>query len=130
MTEAYTGKVLPFRAETEYYFHEGCHIVEVSNSAADTVSIARARVEVGVTTRWHAVRNTIERYVILTGSGQVEVGNADPATVTTGDVVIIPAGVRQRITNTGKTDLLFLAICSPRFQSANYQDLEPDSKNP
>jgi oxalate decarboxylase/phosphoglucose isomerase-like protein (cupin superfamily) len=38
-------------------------------------------------------------------------------------VVIIPAGCRQRITNTGPNDLIFLALCSPRFDAACYQEL-------
>jgi len=40
-----------------------------------------------------------------------------------GDVVRIPANTPQRITNTGATDLIFYAICSPRFQAKCYQAL-------
>jgi mannose-6-phosphate isomerase-like protein (cupin superfamily) len=39
------------------------------------------------------------------------------------DVVSIPAGVRQRISNTGIDDLVFLAICTPRFVKENYVEL-------
>ena len=42
-----------------------------------------------------------------------------------GDVVIIPPLCRQRIANTGGSDLVFLAICSPRFRPGCYEDLEP-----
>jgi oxalate decarboxylase/phosphoglucose isomerase-like protein (cupin superfamily) len=31
---------------------------------------------------------------------------------------------RQRITNTGVDDLVFLAICSPRFSQDVYEDVE------
>ena len=44
--------------------------------------------------------------------------------VVAGDVVIIPAEVRQRISNVGAGDLVFLAICSPRFTTEVYVDLE------
>jgi mannose-6-phosphate isomerase-like protein (cupin superfamily) len=109
---------------SEYYFDEGCHIIEMSNSADDPdVSIARARVEPGVTTQWHALDKTVERYVILQGTAVVEVGNAKPAHVEVGDVVLIPSGVRQRITNNSEQDLLFLAICSPRFSVQAYNAL-------
>ena len=82
----------------EYYFEEGCHIVETSNSVDDEdVSIARARVEKGQTTKWHYLENTIERYVILSGCGLVEIGTQAACEITTGDVVIIPANTRQRI---------------------------------
>ncbi|GJM13034.1 MAG: hypothetical protein DHS20C12_14370 [Pseudohongiella sp.] len=107
----------------EYYFEEGCHIVEVSNSADDEdVSIARARVAKGQRTRWHYLLDTTERYVILEGSGLVELGSEEPLSVAAGDVVIIPANTRQRIRNTGEADLLFLAICSPRFRKKNYRE--------
>lgn len=105
----------------EYFFEEGCHIIEIPNSTDDEdVSIAQARVEAGQQTQWHHLENTIERYVILQGSGKVEIGEAKPQQVSVGDVVIIPASTRQRITNIGDTDPIFLAICSPRFQESHY----------
>ncbi len=107
----------------EYYTPERCHILEMSNSSADeALSIARARIEPGVTTAFHRVRNTVERYVILAGSGRVELGRRPPETVGVGDVVLIPPGVEQRITNTGHTDLILLALCTPRFRSENYEE--------
>ena len=54
----------------------------------------------------------------------VDVGDDTSEQVASGDVVIIPAGVRQRIANNGNEDLVFLAICTPRFQAENYTDLE------
>jgi mannose-6-phosphate isomerase-like protein (cupin superfamily) len=110
---------------TEYFFAEGCFITEISNSADDpAVSIARARVEPGKTTRWHYLNGTVERYVILEGVGSVEIGSLDAKQVKPGDVVIIPAGERQRISNTGDGSLIFLAICSPRFDESIYYSLE------
>ncbi len=111
--------------QAEYYFAEGCYITELANSAADEfVSIARARVVPGVTTRWHCLRGIVERYVILTGTGRVEVGGLHPQEVTNGAVILIPPGCRQRITNIGSEDLVFLAICSPRFRQDAYEDVE------
>ncbi len=105
----------------EYYFSEGCFITELSNTADDPeLSIARARVEPGVTTKWHYLSGVTERYVILEGDGRVEVGGLGPQDVTVGDVVIIPPGEHQRICNTGTKDLIFLAICSPRFTESVY----------
>ena len=111
--------------DTEYFTPEKCFITEVSNSKDDPgLSIARARVEPGVTTRWHRLRNTAERYCIVSGIGRVEVGDMKPADLNPGDVVLIPPFVRQRITNTGTVDLVFLAICTPRFSEAVYENLE------
>lgn len=111
--------------KAEFFTAEKCFITEVSNSPDDPeASLARARVLPGETTRWHRLRDTAERYVILNGEGQVEVGELPPEVVGAGDVVLIPPGYRQRITNTGDGDLIFLAICTPRFTEAVYEDLE------
>ena len=110
--------------DEEVFINEGCHILELSNTPHDPgVSIARARVAPGVTTRLHRLANTAERYVILSGQGQAEIGEQPPVDVQTGDVVLIPPGCPQRIRNTGSGDLVFLAICSPRFTDAAYEDL-------
>ena len=112
----------------EVFIEEGCHILELANDDNDpAMSIARARVEPGVTTAWHRIRGTVERYVILDGSGRMEVGGLPPQDVQAGDVVLIPPSVRQRIANTGAGDLVFLAICTPRFRPENYEDAEDDA---
>ena len=119
------GKILTGDAQPEYWFEEGCHIIEVANHEHDPqVSIARARVEPGTVTRWHSLIDTWERYVIIEGEGIAEIGALEPATVSAGDVVCIPPGTRQRIRNSGNRDLVFYAICSPRFVPACYQRLE------
>lgn len=109
----------------EYAFIEGCAILESWNHRDDPqASLARARVAPGVTTRWHALSGVTERYLIVSGSGVVEVGEHRPERVGSGDVVVIPAGVRQRIANTGAEDLVFYAICTPRFMPECYAALE------
>lgn len=114
-----------FDPNAEYYFKEGCHIVELSNSKDDeNLSIAQARVTPNTRTKLHALKNTTERYVVLEGCGKVEVGDAPPTEVHKGDVVIIPEQTPQRIFNHGKSDLIFLALCSPRFRAENYIELE------
>lgn len=118
-----TSYIKYYDPDDEYFFVEGCFINELSNGGLDPdVSIARARVTPGVTTQWHRLNQTTERYVILKGEGQVEIGDGAPKQVKIGDVVIIPPQTRQRISNTGEQDLIFLAICSPRFQEKNYID--------
>jgi quercetin dioxygenase-like cupin family protein len=118
-------RILKHAPNLEYFFHEGCFITELSNGDHDpAASLARARVEPGWTTAWHALRDTVERYVILEGTGLVELDDLPPQTVEPGDVVVIPAHCRQRITCTSESDLIFLAVCTPRFDAANYIDLE------
>lgn len=113
--------------DAEFYTPEKCYIIELLNTSDDeSASIARARILPGVTTRWHRVVGTIERYVILEGKGNVEVGNLPPQDVNPGDVVLIPPSCRQRITNLGQGDLIFLAICTPRFRPEAYEDIDSE----
>ena len=110
----------------EYHFKLDCYILEMSNDASDPdVSIARARIGPGQTTQWYMMKDTVKRYVILDGEGEVSVGDDLVQRVKVGDVVIIPPDTKQRIQNTGTKELAFLAICSPRFQIANCTSLEP-----
>lgn len=109
----------------ETYISEKCYITELSNNCNDPdVSIAQARVEPGVTTQWHRLKNITERYCIISGIGLVEVGDLAPQAVFAGDVVTIPAMCRQRISNNGTQQLIFLAICTPRFVSEEYENIE------
>lgn len=53
--------VFCLQPETEFHTDEKCYIIEMLNTPGDeTCSIARARVEPGVTTCLHAVRGTVE----------------------------------------------------------------------
>lgn len=123
--------IKPIKLDAEFWTAEKCYIIEMSNTPDDPeASIARARVKRRDTTRWHRVVGTAERYVILEGSGRVEVGNLPPQDVGVGDVVLIPPSRRQRITNTGENDLIFLAICTPRFRREAYEDIDDDPLQP
>ncbi|MDH3376067.1 MAG: cupin domain-containing protein [Gammaproteobacteria bacterium] len=108
----------------ESYISEGCYITELLNAPDDhTISIARARVGPGVTTKWHRLRGISERYVILEGTAKAEVGELPPSEVNAGDIITIPSMCRQRVTNIGSGDLVFLAICTPRFIDSAYEDI-------
>lgn len=114
-----------YNPAAEFHTGENCYITELRNSDADSdCSIACARVAPGVTTRRHCLERTAERYVIISGSGQVTIGTAAATPVAKFDVVHIPAGVPQQISNTGSEDLVFLCVCTPRFRQENYRDLE------
>jgi mannose-6-phosphate isomerase-like protein (cupin superfamily) len=107
---------------SEFMTPEGCSILESWNDARDSdVSIARATVAPGVTTQLHRLRDVVERYVILEGTGIVRLGDTTEEFVRPGDVVIIPAGTSQQISNSGESNLVFFCICSPRFTEASYE---------
>ena len=119
------AEVKKYRPAAEFWTEERCYITEIANDSEDeNVSIARARVEPGVTTAWHKLKGIEERYIIVSGKAKAEIGELEPVDVSEGDIVRIPAGTRQRISNTGNADLIFYAVCSPRFQRKLYLSLE------
>jgi len=71
----------------------------------------------------HCLQDIVERYVIVSGSGEVELDGQAPVAVAAMDVVIIPAAVSQRIRNTGESDLVFLCVCTPRFDQKEYRQV-------
>jgi oxalate decarboxylase/phosphoglucose isomerase-like protein (cupin superfamily) len=77
-----------------------------------------------MTTHWHRLKGTYECYFIISGIGIMEVEKLPPQEVTAGDIVLIPPMRVQRITNIGAEDLIFLALCSPRFAQDAYEDIE------
>lgn len=116
--------LVPASDSAEFYTPERCHITELLNDVSSPqLSVARARVQPDVTTQLHALRGVSETYLLQSGSGTVEIDGRSHE-VGVGDAVVIPAGAAQRISNTGSVDLTFLCICSPRFTTDCYVDLE------
>ncbi len=120
-------KVVKATTFKEYLTPERCFIYEnwgLVSAGDSAVSIARARVEPGVTTKAHHLDGIQEIYIITKGNGKVQIGSLKPTDVEEGDTVVVPAGISQRITNTGKTDLIFYCICTPAFTEDRYHDEE------
>jgi mannose-6-phosphate isomerase-like protein (cupin superfamily) len=112
------AKIVKDKSLKDYSTPERCFVVE--NYSDELVSIARARVKPGVTTIAHHLKGSTEIYLIARGRGKVKIGNLPATEVAAGDAVVIPDGVSQKITNTGKTDLVFHCICTPRFTQDCY----------
>ena len=66
----------------------------------------------------------MERYIILEGDGEVEINHQEAIKVSALDIVVIPEGQPQKISNTGTKTLVFLCICTPQFKQENYINLE------
>lgn len=108
----------------EFWTDERCYITEVLNSAKHPeVSIARTRVEPGVTTQLHSL-SVSEWYLIESGEGLMSVAGGSPRKVTPGMIVTISKHASQRIENCGVIDLIFLCVCAPRFLQDCYTSLE------
>lgn len=115
----------------EYDTPERCRILKIWDDEGDAaVSLARATVKPGVTTQKHRLRGVDERYLIIQGTGIVRIGRMAPKKVEPGDVVVIPAGVAQQISNIGNMDLVFYCICTPRFYPDCYEPFEEEPPLP
>ena len=111
------------KAKPEFWTSERCFISEWLNEPSyPELSIARCRVEPGVTTQNHSL-SVHEVYVIEEGEGLMMLGDAPPVPVGPGSVVTIPKDAAQRIRNTGAGDLTFLCVCTPRFTTDCYSPL-------
>jgi mannose-6-phosphate isomerase-like protein (cupin superfamily) len=77
-------------------------------------SLAWAKVLPGRTTRLHRLR-TSEVYYILEGRGEMRIDEEKRA-VGPGQAIYISPNSRQRIKNTGLSDLLFLCIVDPAWR--------------
>ena len=120
-------KIVKATSLKEFLTPEGCFVSEnwgLVSFGDEAVSIARARVEPNVTTKAHHLEGVQEIYLIVKGKGKVQIGGLKPANVAEGDVVLIPEGTSQKITNLGKTDLVFYCICTPAFTQDCYRDEE------
>jgi mannose-6-phosphate isomerase-like protein (cupin superfamily) len=60
----------------------------------------------------HVLQTSVEVYFILEGTAKAYIGT-EVTRVQKGDLVLIPAGVKQYIENTGESSLHFLCIVSP-----------------
>ena len=81
---------------------------------SQNMSLAEAVAEVGQTTECHFHKTSEEIYYILEGKGLMEIED-EKEKVSEGQVVVIPPKSRQRISNTGSSQLRFLCLCSPSY---------------
>jgi mannose-6-phosphate isomerase-like protein (cupin superfamily) len=115
-------KIVKANSLKETLTPEQCFIRE--NWSSKNVSIARARVKSGVTTKAHHLVGVDEIYLITKGKGKVKIGQLEPTEVKAGDTVFIPAGVSQQIMGISKSDLVFYCICTPKFTAECYREEE------
>ena len=123
-------KIVKANMVSEYLTPERCFLCEnwgLISAGDNAVSIARARIEPRVATKAHNLEGVQEIYLITNGSGKAQIGDLEPTDVEEGDIVVIPAGVSQKITNTGRSDLIFYCICTPAFTQDCYRDEEAES---
>ena len=119
-----------YRPGVPFDTEERCTIQEWLNTDEDSAaSVAFCRVAPGETTQLHKLPVT-ERYLIQAGAGLLELNQEDTQAVEAGDCVVIPANTPQRIKVTSSEDLVFLCVCTPRFEPHHYINLETADTQP
>ena len=117
----------PTLPATEFPTAELCHITEIFNTTDHPgLSIAQSRVEPGITTVNHRLRDTDEWYYIQRGTGEMFLDSRSAGMVQAGDVVFIPANTPQYIRNAGLEDLVFLCVCKPGFREGIYEEVKEE----
>jgi len=110
----------------EFWTDERCYITELCNTEKLTGgSLAIARVEAGVTTQLHSLNGITETYIVIEGTGRMEVGD-ETFEISVGDQVVIPPAVPQRVTALHGEQLRFYCLCTPRFYPESYVNLESE----
>jgi mannose-6-phosphate isomerase-like protein (cupin superfamily) len=81
-------------------------------------SLAYVTILPGKAGRRHYHPEAEESYYILSGKGQMHIGD-ESAQVSPGDAILIKATDHHKIVNTGDEDLTFLAVCVPAWEPSN-----------
>jgi mannose-6-phosphate isomerase-like protein (cupin superfamily) len=89
-------------------------LLDAERGRAANQSLAEASLGPGQATERHYHAETEEIYVILHGSGEMEVGG-DRTHVDADDAILIPPGVWHQI-RAGEDELRFLCCCAPPYR--------------
>ena len=89
-------------------------LLDAEQGGARNQSLAEATLEAGHATERHHHADTEELYVLLAGSGEMEV-EGTRREIGPGDAVLIPAGARHQI-RAGDEELRFLCCCAPPYR--------------
>lgn len=89
-------------------------LVDAEAGGARNQSLAEATLAPGQATERHYHAETEELYVVLAGSGEMEV-DGERREVGPGDAVLLPPGAWHRI-RTAEDELRFLCCCAPPYR--------------
>jgi mannose-6-phosphate isomerase-like protein (cupin superfamily) len=90
-------------------------LLDAEIAAARNQSLAEATLDPGQATERHYHRETEEIYVILAGSGEMEV-DGERERVGAGDAVLIAPRAWHQIRADGGEELRFLCCCAPPYR--------------
>ena len=88
-------------------------LLDAENGTANQ-SLAEAELAPGQATERHYHARSEELYVLLEGSGEMDV-DGERASVGPGQAILIPPGARHQIRASGAGPLRFLCCCAPPY---------------
>ena len=91
-------------------------LVGIPSGNATQQSVAEATVPPGAATIEHHHCTTEEVYLFVSGAGRMRLGDEE-AGVCGGDTVVIPPGVRHKLSNEGTEPLVLLCCCAPPYRN-------------
>lgn len=115
-------EIINHNPSSEFYSdNERCHITELYNLHKDeNLSIAKARVEKGVSTAFHSLKDVDEKYVILLGQGIVEVGELPPTEVLHLEMLYVSLPEQNKELQTLAIQILFFSVSAPQGLKRSY----------
>lgn len=93
-------------------------LLDAELGGAVNQSLAEATLDPGARTRRHYHARTEEIYVVLAGSGRMEV-DGDERDVERGDAILIPARAWHELQAGEEDELRFLCCCSPPYSDGD-----------
>ena len=94
--------------------HQGLVVKELAEQTLSRVSLSDLRLEVNKSIPIHYHVQTEEVFYVLAGEGEI-ILLSERIQVRAGSVVSVPRLVTHQITNTGRSTLHLLSVCSPPF---------------
>lgn len=90
-------------------------LLDRSNAPVANQSLAEATIAPGEATERHYHRESEEFYLLVEGSGEIEVDD-ERAAVAAGDAILIPPGAWHRIRADDAGPLRLLCACAPAYR--------------
>jgi len=89
-------------------------LIDRTSSGVTQCSLAEEMLPPGCAVTAHHHREIEEIYYVVSGSGQMTVGD-ETREVNAGDAVYIPLGHRHTLRNTGSEPIRLILVCGPAF---------------
>lgn len=99
-------------------------LLDKTNAPVRQQSLAEAQIPPGTATTPHHHKISEEFYYVLEGEGLMTI-DEESRKVGPGDAILIPAGARHTLTNTGEAMLTILCCCAPPYAHEDTY-LEPE----